>query len=116
VEKKWSIGVNAFSWYQIVQGIVVGLIGVLSFDIHHIGYSIQRPIVAILLIVMGVYLLQRKNWARLGIITVLTAALAISLYFAILFRPNILVYFFRCMITGAMIYFLTRPKVKEQFK
>jgi len=118
--KKRLVGVTVLGWLNVV----VGTLGILAFLLKSPGIMFG----ASLLLVTGIGLLKLREWARiLEIILVLGGVLfqivkyvssilhyAVPLNEAWIFflKGNI----FGWIIAGIIIYFFTRPKVKEQFK
>jgi uncharacterized membrane protein YhaH (DUF805 family) len=127
MEKKRSKGVTIFAWLIIIGSILSilskGLASEINPQISTYFYYFVSPIS----IIIGIYLLRLKDWARTGIIAVSIMVgietLATSPYclnrmestypgtgidyiIAILISLG-----FNC----GVIYFFTRPKVKAQF-
>jgi len=138
MEKKRSIGVTIFSLYLVIVGVlssffsiqvIIRLIhsGAISRMIDSGTISAQngtlfiRTIVFIAFIVGGVFVYLRKNWARrmMVIICSIYGTLSVSVYIYYNLLTELPIWFFSLMIFMTYIFpivFLTRPKVKEQFK
>lgn len=116
MEKKWSIGIVILGWFYLIGGTT--LIGCIIFSLFSsdIQWIIQKLPFAILFTLFGVFLLCRRNWARLGIVAMLSIGILLSLFFSIYCRVFSVWLFLRITIAIVIIYYLTRPKVKEQFK
>ena len=116
MEKKRSVGVTIFGWYFILVNLIALLIIRLLRPEDFLNNLTERPIVIVRLIVyliIGIGILKLKNWARIGTI-VIGIFYIIAAPVAIL-TANIVGILF--LLSGiSMLYFFTRPKVKEQFK
>jgi len=126
MDKKKSAGVLAYGIFFIICGIVC-LIS--YFNLILSTYCSDYLFVSIIMLpliamsfLLGVGLLKLKNWAR--ILCMWTAsAVGLFLMFAVAFGLGgvnfgslgvglVLIF----VATGPIIFFFTRPKVKEQFK
>jgi len=132
MEKKRSVGVTVFSTLFIVSAIsgwARSWSHLKSFGFMGVLYA---RLMAILLLVIAIKILQLKEWARKGIIYyyIIVSLVAIFLIpravsLNIITEPEIdkmklpltVGLYIAILITAAVvIYFFTRPKVKEQFK
>jgi hypothetical protein len=118
-EKKRSKGVTFCGWIHVVVG-ALGIIRTFLISAFR-DYQIIN-IGAPFMLVIGIGLLKLKEWARKSVIIyyiliVLAFPVAIvvgSLYSEIL--SMLIDYIPQFIIVGVVIYFFTRPKVKEQFR
>lgn len=132
MEKKRSIGVTMFGWILILYSIV-GLIKralfLVNWDFHK-GFPLEvtSDWILVLFLIAGVGLVKLKNWGRRLVILAALIKLFFylkSLYLA--FTPAYknatgitISFWISIAIFGIIylliIYYFTRPKVKEQFK
>jgi len=117
MEKKRSKGILLVGASSIVGGSIGILLTVSSLLIN--------PIVALLIIglnilhiTFGAGLLCIKEWARIGSIAITSVDLIITLVFLVSSDPtgDTWLKLIRVIIAAIIIYYLTRPKVKERFK
>ena len=130
MEKKRSIGVTLFSIYFIIIGMGSLVLIYLkpNWTASHQYYYVVYNII---LLVLAVYVFQLKEWARKWIIYLQILDVVIVSIFLIQqgtlpanlpITPALRIFvlvspFVALMVAPAVsIYFLTRPKVKEQFK
>ena len=120
MEKRRSVGVTVFGWLYIVLGVF----GVLAFFQRNSLIVFSAP----LSLLSGIGLLKLKEWAR--ILTIILTIVGV-LFRAIIYLRSILLdamplnealifiiewNFLTWIIAIIIIYFFTRPKVKEQFR
>jgi hypothetical protein len=133
MEKKRPIGITILG----IFGICAGCFGLLVFLPMYKHYNIfiysYAIIWNILMIGIGIGLLKLKKWARLGeLITIFIKwvyILSEKIYLFVVKTPasseqyaysnpilKDLIGFFWILITVVIVYYLTRPKVKEMFR
>ena len=138
MENKRSIGVTAFGIIFIIQSASVLIKDCIKFNASDwmVYYGF---ISSVILLILAINILQLKEWSRKGIIYFQIFVTAISvllfmLYASKLYVPNMIVrgkniplegktlwifgginMIFVAIATFVVIYFFTRPKVKEQF-
>ncbi len=134
MKKNRSKGVNIFAWliivsfsHQFIMSIVI-LFSKAGFPLS----VFCRSIIYLVAIIISVYLLKLKNWARIGtimvcilgaIVTIVEAPSALASlkvtsynYQRTMFPLFLSIYILSLVFYCAPIYFFTRPKIKEQFK
>jgi len=137
MEKKRSVGVTIFgiiviivSIFEILSGFVGGTMICLVAGVKphaiFIGVMFLFTMIGIMYLIGGFGILSLKYWARnlillvsffKSILIILSLFLGIKVVIkepaaALYFIPQIIVLF----LLISILYFLTRPKVKEQFK
>ena len=131
MEKKRSIGITLFSIYFIIISvgslILIQLKPSWFISLHRYYYVICD----IALLILTVYILQLKEWARRGVIYFQILNVVLNLIFIVQqgMLPEkypvatglrVLVFISPIIALGVgafvIIYFFTRPKIKEQFK
>lgn len=117
MEKKRSIGITIFAYWNIVLGII----GILLFITGSAIIIFPAPI----MVIIGFGLLKIKEWARKveiylvildylskwAIVFILSKNIKISIWY--LYQTRHIISLLVLIIT---IYFFTRPKVKKQFQ
>lgn len=127
MEKKRSKGITIFGWIYIlfsVCGLMTLIAGILEGQ--GILYIFAMLVEIILFLAIGIGLLKLKEWARKFVVysNIIVILLFISrtiwLYVVSpespLFPIGIMAIFTAVPILLLIIYFFTRPKVREQFK
>lgn len=118
MNNKRSIGVTLFGWFYIINGLAE-FIEIIWHFIKPLDKSVEElnvygPIIGILFISIGIGLLKLKEWARIAMLILASIAIVVS-PFLILSKPTnnvIVILLFSCFI----LFFFTRPKLKEQFR
>jgi hypothetical protein len=130
MEKKRSVGVTVFGILFIVQSIIILILAVIEYLVTAsygaTAFPVARLIYIILLLLVGLGLLGLKSWAEKLILFIIVPLFVIALpYFQFiklkgLDTPKINLARFieaiRILYGMLLLYFFTRPKVKEQFK
>lgn len=134
MEVKRSKGVTILAWLLIVvySYQFVLTLSLLAPGANYFLMNSLNAVIFLVAAVMAVFLLQLKNWARIGtiVISALGAMRAIvegpsvfgalkatsDNYQATMFPLILFAYIVALVFCCAPIYFFTRPKVKEQFK
>jgi hypothetical protein len=144
MEKKISAGIILIAWFYLLMGLG-GIVGIVTLKSKLAAYPITLPnssyyvvqcyqvIGSIAYLVSAIGLLRTLKWARMFtiVITVLFSLIYNNIHFLFYARPYIIPYFVKMnkpvtiiyafYIMGYIqlllfIYYLTRPKVKKQFK
>jgi len=145
MEKKISTGVILFAWLYLLSGLgcIAGIIvlksklaaypGLYPSSYYYVA-QFHNVIGSILYLVAGIGLLKLLKWARMFTIVInILFSIFSSITFFIYTRPYLIPYFMRlnrnksALLTNIgqimvyawlllVIYYFTRPKVKEQFK
>ena len=130
VEKKWLVGVTVLGLCVVTIGLFPFLYGTLQLlkPRTHPAFAIYS-VVGIAIGTCGIFILKRKNWARI-LLLCLTGAYMFY-WILIIYAVNYLgvipgkhnpidviksAFFFGFLPTCVIFYYLTRSKVKEQFK
>lgn len=135
MEKKRAVGVTIFGIYAIFVSIVIlftffkirksfdYLIDTHIFSKELLEYTIiSSPILSFLSLISGIGILKLKSWGKnilIGLAVYNLLGKFIMIYVGIsqktpAGRPISVVLYF--IVYGYIIYFFTRPNVKEQFK
>lgn len=119
MEKKWIIGVNLFVILLLITIVGVPLIlGIIDGE-NALTYP-PTLISTLLAIFFSIGLFKRKNWLRiifLWIIWIVSISLIIGGAGLAGNAVNTITFVLTMLlIAGVITFFLTRPKVKEQFK
>jgi len=124
MEKKRSVGVTILAWFFLI-GFFGGVLTLPRYKLpHEIIYNVVSSIYCL---IAGWGLLRLLDWARIfTIIMAIVTGIYNKIYSYIYLRDNPfwaqnkkLLYgldIFSLLWIAFIIYFLTRPKVKEQFK
>ena len=125
-------GITVFSWVIIVSSVLNFLFNLPAGSMNPRGSVLFYFLAAPFSIVVGIFLLKFKNWARVAIIvvSVLVGAETVISTPHVLAQltamdPNavpvlkilmLLMICFSLVFNGAVIFYFTRPAVKVQFK
>ncbi len=129
MEKKRSIGVIILSIFLllcVIPGLIAAFIGGISHSNAESPAEIALDIIMrilfitspVVFLVTAIGLLELKNWARILTMILFPVLIYITSFgVCILFDvPPILILVICGIFFVLIIYYLTRPKVKEQFK
>lgn len=127
MEKERSVGIIIVGWLYII-GAVGNFIMVLLFTFsnapaekslsifHKVGIKPYDPLIWIGLVFLGRALLKLQNWARItSIVLNSLACLAVPISFLIK-KSLTFGQWVGIVIAIFILFYLTRPEVKEQFK
>ena len=118
MEKKRSVGVTIFGWLYIVLAVLSFLPaigGILEWQGWF--YVISLFIEGALFLIIGVNILRLKNWVRIFLIWLNFILMGYFIIGTFFWEPRLLMGIVSlCPILLGINYFLTRPKVKEQFR
>ena len=128
MEKKRSVGVTIFSVIMIIAGIVL-IFATYSVPLIIESFMPTAMLSLCIIIIVGIYILKRKNWARILVLWVTSLWVIVGLLttYSSIFKTampgsklvvnivaDFLIWHFLPFVTT--FYFFTRPKVREQFK
>jgi len=140
MEKKKSIGVSVLGWYEIVAGVHTYVIYhyfilpkwlaklFMQSNLSYLSLDVTGAAFAALSIIVGVFTLKMRKEACMlnviyGSLFIVSFVYSALLFFFLVMKIPLYtfqmhqLYFFKRLIFGAIvIYYFTRPKIKEQFK
>ncbi len=128
MEKKRSQGVTIFAWLVIIGSILNLVLNSAASDVNTQISVYFYYLVSPISIIIGIYLLKLKDWARIGIIavsimvgveTIVTTPYCLNKLQSTYPRtglPFIMAVLISLGFNCGLIYYFTRPTVKEQFK
>lgn len=117
MEKKRSKAVTSFGFYCIINGIAFFVLPIMKHT--YLDLIIEGPI-GLVIVLIGIGVLKLMNWVRIVAIVLNIIASVISLIMTVIgaFRNPIvaIITLIPAVIFLSIVYFLTCPKVKEQFR
>ena len=117
MEKKRSKGVTFFGFYCIINGLAFFVLPIMNHA--YLDLIIEGPI-GLVIVLIGIGILKLVNWVRIVAIILSIITSVVSLITTVIgaFQNPIvaIITLIPVVISLSIIYFLTRPKVKEQFR
>lgn len=133
IEKNRSVGITILGWICLIFAVyyILGSLFIVLKSGLLNKISIM-PLVGLSYLIVGIGILKRKNWARLSLLVMMVFVLFGSINSGIIFfrrisRPDgvvtpfldsIIAFIALCYLALPLVnfYYLTRSKVKDQFK
>lgn len=120
MERKRSIGITLFGTFALILGLVMLTVSSRMMMYHLTLYTTVYVIASLSFIGSGIFMFKRKNWARRLFLVLLTINVFTGTqgyYFGLLLVKSLFVYLIFSFSPFVLsLYYLTRPRVKEQFK
>ncbi|MFC1621150.1 hypothetical protein ACFL2G_02485 [Candidatus Omnitrophota bacterium] len=114
--EKRSVGLTLFGIFTILSGVNSMLTGVLTGVVAELTFMSYIGIaVGIVFVIMGVAILKLKKWAWFLSMFFAMSSLVVGIG-GLMVSPNKSLMVVGSLIPGLIIYYLTRPKVKNQFR